>query len=480
MSEFPVEPLREAFLTLPKQPRLSDSEPIDICYFYAPLSHVKALHPDNMLVEGVYGVGKSEWFLQLSTPKRLKLIASVLPRAELENTECSIGFSEKYSVNYPSKVLLANLLKDKDAQTIWNTIISLIVLKEDVVNGYEWRDKICFYEKHIEEYEKRLREIDNDLYVNKKKNIVLFDALDYAADDWETIKKLLKGLLQAALKFRSFRAIRLKIFVRPDMLEDSSVYSFAGGSKVINNKFSLEWNKLELFNLLWQYLGNAPEGGEEFRTGCGQHFKQSWKKHPDADIWLIPDEMRKDEAVQRKIFHALTGEWMGDSAKSGYPYVWLPNHLEDSFGRVSPCSFLAALHEAAATDDLTEEQQYPLNYQALKKGVQKASQMQVCTLNENYRWIEVLLKGKDISFPCGFSEIERLWSYNDKERLDTIINEADTIPPPGYSEHGFEGIKQDLIALGIFQQMHDGRINMPDVYRLGYGFGRKGGVKLVR
>jgi hypothetical protein len=477
MSVFPVDILRQAFLTLPKQPRQSDSEPIELRYFYAPLSHAKALHPDNMLVEGAYGVGKSEWFLQLSDPERLNLIASVSPRTELENTECSIGFSEKYSENYPSKALLANLLKDKDAQTIWNTIISFIVLKEDVDNGYEWKDKICFYEKHIEEYEKRLREIDNNLYVNKKKHIVLFDALNYAADDNDTIKKLLKGLLQAALKFRSFRAIRLKIFVRPDMLEDSSVYSFAGGAKVINNKFSLEWNNLELFNLLWQYLGNSPEGGKEFSEGCEQHFKQPWKKHPNTDIWLIPDEMRRDEALQRKIFHALTGEWMGDTQKSGCPYVWLPNHLEDGHGKVSPCSFLAALHEAAAIDNLTEEQQYPLNYQALKKGVQKASQMQVCTLNENYRWIEVLLKGKDISFPCEFSEFE---SYKTRLKIEDIIHEPGTIPPPSYSAQGFEGIKQDLVSLGIFQLMHDGRINMPDVYRVGFGLGRKGGIKPVR
>lgn len=483
MSVFPIEPLRKAFLTLPKQPRLSDSEPIDIRYFYAPLSHAKALHPDNMLIEGVYGVGKSEWFLQLSAPEHLKLIATVLPRAELENTEYSIGFCQASSANYPNKESLAKLLHDYnyDAQIIWNSVIALAISEKTEYAGNNWAKRISYYKNQLDELNGYLQNFDNELHTQNKKHIVLFDALDYAADDWETIKKLLKGLLQAALKFRSFRAIRLKIFVRPDMIEDSSVYSFTGGSKVINNKFSLEWNKLELFNLLWQYLGNAPEGGEAFRTGCEQHFKQSWKKHPDADFWLIPAEMRKDEALQRKIFHSLTGEWMGDSPKSGYPYIWLPNHLEDSFGRVSPCSFLAALHEAAATEDLIEEHEYPLNYQSLKKGVQKASQMQVHILNENYRWIEVLLKERDISFPCEFSDFDDVWRSNDtRSKLEVIINEAGTIPPPSYSEQGFEGIKQDLIALGIFQQMYDGRINMPDVYRLGYGFGRKGGVKPVR
>jgi hypothetical protein len=187
--------------------------------------------------------------------------------------------------------------------------------------------------------------------------------------------------------------------------------------------------------------------------------------------------MRRNEALQREIFHVLTGEWMGDSAKTGSPYSWLPNHLEDSFGKISPSSFLAALHEAATSDFIEEDQPYPLNSQALKKGVQIASKMQVTILNEKYSWIEILLKNKELSFPCDFDAISRSWSsHNIQSRLDELFNES--APPPSYFEPDFyyEGIKQDLIDLGIFQPMHDGRINMPDIYRIGYGLGRKGGL----
>lgn len=479
MSVFPVDPLRQAFKNLPKQPRKYDRDPIESRYFYAPSSHAKALHPDTMLVEGVHGVGKSEWWLQLSNPEHLKLIASVLPRAELVNTECSIGFGEQNPQSYcPSKEVLAKSLTSYDAQSIWNAIITVAIL------GYgdmALSNKISLYQKNLEQFEMDLRDIDNRLYEQNKKHIVLFDALDYAADDWKTLKKLLKGLLQAALKFRSFRAIRLKIFVRPDMLQDSSIYSFTGGSKIIGNKLTLEWNKLELFNLLWQYLGNDVDGGEAFRHGCKQSFQQNWTRHPDADVWLIPEAMRRDEALQKKVFHALVGDWMGDSPKSGQPYIWLTNHLEDGFGKVSPCSFLAALHEAADSDELTEEQDYPLNDKALKKGVQKGSQMQVRTLNEDYRWIEVLLKGKDLSFPCDFDDIKSVW-FGIRSEIDDAINEPGSMRPPNYSDSDFyyEGIKEYLIALGIFQPMLDDKINMPEVYRVGYGLRRKGGVKPVK
>lgn len=477
MSIFPIALLQRALRNLPKQPRQSDNDPIDIRNFYVPLAHAKALHSDVVLVEGAHGVGKSEWWLQLSNPEHLSFISSISPRSELENTICSIGFGQKYSSNYPGKQILSNLLKNKDAQTIWNTIIALAVLPSEGYASYSWEHKIEEYERHVESFASQLRDTDDDLFKQNKKHIILFDALDYTSDDRSDLNKLLKGLLQSALEFRSFKAIRLKIFVRPEILEDNSIYSFTGGSKIINNKLALEWKKPELFNLLWQYLGNDPEDGEAFRNGCEQQFNQTWKKHSSADVWQIPDEMRRNEALQREIFHALTGEWMGDSAKSGAPYSWLPNHLADGFGKVSPSSFLAALHEAATSDFISKDQPYPLNSQALKKGVQIASKMQVTTFNEKYSWIEILLKNKELSFPCDFDDISSLWSsHNIRSKLDALVD--DSASPPRYSEPDFyyEGIKQDLIDLGIFQPMHDGRINMPDIYRIGYGLRRKGGL----
>ena len=483
MSIFPIDPLRKAFLTLPKQPRQSDSEPIDIKNFYVPFNHAKALHSTNLLIEGGYGTGKTEWFLQLS--KNVTHIAHIAPHAELNNTHCSQGYGQVYSSNYPSKDSFTNLLKyNISPELIWKTIIAFIILDEtEAFRDCNWNDKINVYQDNTNRYELELRQREQELSSQQKKHLILFDALNYASDDWETLKKLLKGLFQAALTFRSFRAIHLKIFVRPDMLEDNAIYSFTGGIKIMTNKLPLEWHRLELFNLLWQYLGNAAEGGEEFRNGCEQHFKQVWKQLPDTNSWLIPDEMRKDETVQRAIFHALTGERMGNKPHSGYPYVWLPNHLEDSFGKISPCSFLTALHEAANSDALQADQNYPLNALALKKGLQKASEMQVATLNEKDYWINTLFKGKAISFPCEFSDINEVWQHHDiRQTLRDIIESSDTIPPVNYVDPDFfyEGIKKYLISLGIFQQMLDGRINMPDIYRIGYGLGRKGGIKSVK
>jgi hypothetical protein len=484
MKAFPIESLRSAFLSLPEQQQQSGDKAIDMRFFYVPPIHTKALHPDNMLVEGIRGAGKSEWWLELQDPDRRQLVSDLSPRSELANIECYTGFGQTPSQHYPTKKVLAGLLKKNiSTQDIWNTVIAWAILGPDkfgISDKSLWVERVEYYKSNFETLDNQLLKIDTQLASENKKSIVLFDALDRTADDWPSLKELLKGLLQVALEFRSFRAIRLKIFARPDMLEDPYVTDFPDSSKLINNPARLEWNKLELFNLLWQYLGNAPEGGEAFRNGCSQLFQQYWIKHPSFNVWIIPEEMQKNEIVQRKIFHALAGEWMGTDARRGFPYTWLPNHLGDSRGKVSPRSFLAALREAA-TDNLVKDQKFTLHYQAINKGVQKASNIRVNELKEDYPWVQLLISPlKGISVPCHFDIIEEIWDkHNIVNNLNNIDSETVRLPPSRLNQ-GPEGIKQDLVDLGIFEVMRDGRINLPDVYRVGYGLGRRGGIKPVK
>lgn len=51
--------------------------------------------------------------------------------------------------------------------------------------------------------------------------------------------------------------------------------------------------------------------------------------------------------------------------------------------------------------------------------------------------------------------------------------------PPVHLDTGAKGVRLDLETLGVFERMTDGRVNLPDVYRVGYGIGRRGGVKAV-
>ncbi|MCQ8127227.1 hypothetical protein [Methylomonas rivi] len=487
MKSFSIDPLRQAFSVLPEQAHNSGNEAIDMRYFYVPSNHAKALHPDNVLVVGIRGSGKSEWWKELQNPDLRELVSELSPRAELGKIDCYVGFGAPNDKRYPTKRVFEDLLgKNISAQIIWRTVIawSLLDTKYFPPKLSSWQDRITYYQTHFEAIDNQLLDLDNELVTKNRKAVILFDALERTSDSWNYLRQILKGLLQVGLDFRSYRAIRLKIFVRPDMLEDPYVTNFPDSSKLTNNSAKLDWTKIELFNLLWQYLGNASTGGQEFRDECARFFNQHWKQYQKFNIWIIPEEMQKDEKLQRNIFHALAGEWMGPNAKRGFPYIWLPNHLGDAHGKVSPRSFLTALSEAA-TANLIKDQKHPLQYQAIKKGVQEASKIRVEEFKEDYPWVHLLIGPlKGLSVPCPFESIAEKW-----EEQNTLITLTDRLRntdentvklPPSRLDQGPSGVKQDLVDLGIFEIKRDGRINLPDVYRVGYGLGRRGGVPPVK
>ena len=97
----------------------------------------------------------------------------------------------------------------------------------------------------------------------------------------------------------------------------------------------------------------------------------------DGRVWHASPASR-DGGVQRRLFHSLAGDWMGQDRRRGFPYTWIPGHLADARDRISPRSFLAALR-AAAEDT---EQRHPrcptvLHDESIKRGVQRASQIRV-------------------------------------------------------------------------------------------------------
>ena len=83
--------------------------------------------------------------------------------------------------------------------------------------------------------------------------------------------------------------------------------------------------------------------------------------------------------------------------------------------------------------------------------------------------------------PCGFGETAERWrSERVLDRLAEEIERNELRLPPRHLADGPEGVRRDLEFLGVFQPLYDGRVYLPDVSRVGYGLGRRGGVKPVR
>lgn len=406
-----------------------------------------------------------------------------------EGTLCAAGFGSALKPHdYPHPDTLTELVgQNVEPRQIWRAVIARHVLSPaeggEFVAMSSWAERVAWITADSERAALAFYAADQRLSAQGVNHLVLFDALDRTASDWPLLRGLLRGLLQVLLEFRSYRAIRPKVFVRPDMLEDPAVKSFPDASKIIDSAVSLSWPRRELYGLLWQYLGNA-DNGALFREGCREGFGQHWDKRSDG-VWMMPPTMRQDEDLQRTIFDAIAGRWMGTDARRGFPYTWLPNHLGDANQQTSPRSLLAAVRIAAeASEDYHRRYanyEYALHYEAFKRGVQRASAIRVEEISEDYPWVAHLMQPlKRLTVPNSFQEIEARWQQaGTLESLPGILEGARIRLPPRRLHKGAAGIKDDLIELGVLQPMPDGCINIPDVYRVGFGLGRRGGVKPV-
>ena len=342
-----------------------------------------------------------------------------------------------------------------------------------------WIDRVRWVSENSEPVEQRLYDADQSMGSNKELQIIVFDALDRTAATWDDRARLLDGLLENLLDFRTFRAVRLKAFVRPDMLVGPEIGRFPDASKILVGAVDLLWSIRQLFGLLFHYLGNAPLAGDTFRAHCMETFGQGFVEIPGMATWRAPGPMDIDETLQRRIFHSLAGEWMGTNPRRGYPYTWLPNHLADAHEQVSPRSFLAALREAAEeTAECYQAHPLTLHYEATKRGVQKASQIRVAEVAEDFPWIRQVMEPlKDLTVPCEMTEIALRWTQSRlHDRLDSDLR---GVLPRRAGEFS-QGLCDQLVTAGIFARMPDGRINLPDVYRVGFGLRRLGGVKPLR
>lgn len=488
---FPKEATRKALLeALPENDQASSSPSAEVAFTYVPPSHARALDPESTLVEGIRGAGKSFWWAALNSEQHRKYVASVFPEARIgNNVETSQGFGTSLPpMMAPGKDVLVQLAGSFDPRHIWRAVVATHAgFPDPFPRAGKWREKVQWVTENPEDYDEMLYQADNALANSGKMRLILFDALDRLADDWARIRPLARALLQVALDLRSCRSIRAKLFVRPDMLEDREVLAFPDSSKLLSRKVALTWRQVDLYALLFQCLGNAPTTGGAFREHCREFFHLIWNQDMPSNAWILPHTLRTEEDVQKEVFHAIAGPTMASSPrghKRGRPYTWLPNHLLDGRDQVSPRSYCAALRHAAMLD-IPEEWPYPLNFKAIQTGVQEASRIRVDEITrEDYPWVELIMKplSGQITVPCVAEEILSLWRKEKTiDNLRNLAGQSGKVKlPPQHLDEGPEGIFQDLEELGLFQRLGDGRIQMPDVYRIAFGLGRRGGVKPLK
>jgi hypothetical protein len=148
----------------------------------------------------------------------------------------------------------------------------------------------------------------------------------------------------------------------------------------------------------------------------------------------------------------------------------------------------------AAQDSLANhvDHGFALHHRSLHAGVQEAARIRKEEIAEHW-WVPEVLKDLSgrIEVPFDFGEAERLWASagtldrlrrrQQEEIAAGRASEAGEQPwlLPAHLSDGTPGVRDDLMRLGVFRGMKSGRIDVPDVYRLGFGLAKRGGVPLA-
>ncbi len=244
-----------------------------------------------------------------------------------------------------------------------------------------------------EREEMLLDHISEHLREKMCRHLIIFDALDRTGSDWNAIRGLVRGLLQVCLDLQGLPGIQAKLFMRQDMWEDKTIWQFPDASKLHHGRVDLEWRRADLYGLLFHWLSNHVTGGEPFRHWLDQKHRLKFEPVEPVEpvsaikncVYPILERLRQDEAVQQAVLHDMATPYMGTNPRRGRTHTWLPNHLADAKGQVSPRSLLIAVREAQRN---TKSRGYDevLHWDGIKQGVRDASRVRVKELGEDYPW----------------------------------------------------------------------------------------------
>ncbi|WP_165984588.1 hypothetical protein [Streptomyces sp. YIM 98790] len=475
-------------------PEATDADTIlpNLTTLFTPDSHRAALYVDATVVRGGRGVGKTFWYHSLLDDTLREVAAEEYGIERLRRLTVWPGYGAAVEPElYPGPGVLWQLVEDGvRPYDLWYTVLLSTLGREELRPLVEWRDRVAWVRANPGAAERIIHRADRQAQQDGTTHLILFDALDRLHRVRAEADRLVGGILELALAMRlGTRNIRCKVFIRPDMF-DGALLRFPDASKLTANAAALTWSRANLYGLLFHYLGN--HGGE-----YGHHAERfrrltgGWQPEADGRRWVPPALLRGDERHQEDQFTQIAGPYMGANYRKGNTYTWLPNHLMDGVEQVSPRSFLSALNRAVAeTRGSYAGHRYPLHHEGIRRGVQTASTTRVKEIGEDMPWVQraaAPLAGRQV--PIEQATVVELW--REAGLSEALRREAETFRDASGNADS-EDIRtgprhpddpelliEELITLGVMRRRRDGRIDLPDVYRIAFNIGRKGGVPRV-
>lgn len=470
--------IRRAISNFELSPRVEPNEPIQLDRAFLPGGHRGVLDARRQLVVGNRGMGKSFWTHALLSAELRDRLADFYGYRQLKTTRVEIGFngSAKIGNIAPTTDEISGLYaQGGNADLIWRgvflrTAFSILKIEPQL----SLAEAMTALEKEPNLYSLNLSRLDDMLARDRQSLLIVFDALDRLGQDWGSIRVLTRALLELAVGLQSFSSIRAKIFMRVDQFSDHELFRFPDSSKIRNDHVNLIWRPNELYGLLLFEILRDKRGGASLRALAEQVGVNHALPSLDADCTNFIEE-------QTTLIEAIAGEFMGSNKKRGRVYSWVPLHLSDAANTCSPRSFLIAWKKAA--EHYPPPAERALDHLGLLDGVRSASASRLGELYEDYPWIQVALAALRRQFvPMDREQLLEHWKS--AQVLLAITSASGELPrnaPVGLvNGDELNALLTAMKNIAVMEERVNGKINVPDIFRVEAEILRKGGVAVPR
>ena len=433
-------------------------------------SHRLALRREAVVVLGGRGAGKSALFRLLAELKDGERIRAFFG-ADVPEARWVEGFSD--GPDHPQQAELdafAGDVSDGALRAFWIThLVRRVVASTPHIRrqlpsglGPDW--SLDRAESVVTAGAQELDAVEQTLLSAGETVFVAYDHLDRLGQFDRSIRqRYVSTLLALWLSLSNrYKNLRAKIFLREDLF-DAAQTTFADAGKLRGRAVSIEWDVPSLYRLVVRYMAAGDATRDWLREVPGLELR-AW----GPDFGYLPPEM--DEPLQKAFAERLAGKVMGRGVKKGYTYRWIPNRLQDGRGRIVPRSvmnLIAYACEAARSKPLRRGTRL-VTPPDLWAALRPMSAARVAEVGEEFPPVRRLahLQGEQVLLEKALV-VARLGEPASGENVSR--------PMPG------EAVFEELVRLGVLVIRADrygkGRIDVPDLYRYGYGILRKGGVK---
>jgi hypothetical protein len=131
---------------------------------------------------------------------------------------------------------------------------------------------------------------------------------------------------------------------------------------------------------------------------------------------------------------------------------------------------------------------YAIHYEGVRRGVQEASSTRVSEMTEDLPWVRLAIDPlAGLQVPTELGAITSRWhnaglSEPISQQVNSISLEVDpsSVRTGPRNLHNYEALVKELMDVGVLTKRADGRIVMPDIYRIAFNIGRRGGVPRLK